>query len=73
MDKPFLYCSRCSQPYHYRLKKNWAERNFLFFIPIQKFFCAKCLKSRDRCLILNQFLKTNLFTVVRNKWTELLG
>jgi len=49
-DKPFMHCRRCSQPFHYKMPRNWFGRNLLFFLPIKRYFCAKCLKPRYRIL-----------------------
>jgi hypothetical protein len=56
MQKKILRCSKCSAPYHFEKKRNWIGRNFLFFLPIKRYFCAKCLKDRYR-LITNEELK----------------
>ncbi len=60
MNKPFLYCNHCTRPFHYRLKRNWIGRNLLFFLPVKKFFCACCLKSRYRIMTEKQVRKYSI-------------
>ena len=57
MQKKILRCSKCSAPYHFEKPRNWFGRNVLFFIPLKRYFCAKCLKDRYR-LITKEQLKS---------------
>ena len=45
MNKPLLRCPKCSTEFHFEKPRNWVGRNVLFFLPVRKFFCAKCLKD----------------------------
>jgi len=46
MTKKVLRCHKCSAPLHFEKTRNWFGRNILFFLPLHKYFCAKCLKNR---------------------------
>ncbi|ASU32330.1 hypothetical protein MuYL_0427 [Mucilaginibacter xinganensis] len=46
MSKKILRCSKCNSPYHFEKQRNWFGRNLLFFLPLRRYFCAKCLKDR---------------------------
>jgi hypothetical protein len=46
MQKKVLRCFKCSAPYHFEKKRNWMGRNLMFFLPIRRYFCAKCIKDR---------------------------
>jgi len=39
------YCSKCGSPFHFKMRRSWFTKNILFFLPIKKYFCAKCKKS----------------------------
>lgn len=41
-----LHCPKCARRYHYRIPTPGLLRAVLFFLPIQSFFCAKCLTTR---------------------------
>ena len=56
MQKEVLRCRKCSAPYHYEKKRNWLGRTLLSFLPVRRYFCAKCLKDRYR-LITDEQLK----------------
>jgi hypothetical protein len=43
-----LICRKCGTPYHFKKPRNWFGRNVLFFLPLKRFFCAKCLENRYR-------------------------
>jgi hypothetical protein len=45
-EKPDLKCYKCSTVYHYRIKRNWFVKYFLFFLPIKIYFCGRCVKNR---------------------------
>lgn len=46
MQKKTLKCPKCGAPLHFEKKRNWYGRNILFFLPIRRYFCARCLKDR---------------------------
>jgi|GEM_PF-2179026 len=56
MQKKTLKCYKCSAPLHFQKKRNWFGRNLLFYLPIKRYFCARCLKDRYR-LITTEKLK----------------
>jgi len=39
------YCSKCGTPFHFKMRRNWFIKRVLFFLPIKKYFCARCKKS----------------------------
>ena len=49
-QKKTLTCYKCLAPYHFTKPRNWMGRNLLFFLPVRRFFCAKCLKDRYRVI-----------------------
>jgi hypothetical protein len=50
MPKKVLKCYSCSAPYHFEKPRNWIGRNLLFFLPVKRYFCARCLKDRYRLI-----------------------
>jgi hypothetical protein len=60
MDKPFLYCNKCHKPFHYRLPTPFIFRTLLFFIPVQRFFCANCLTSRYQIMSKEEAMKYHI-------------
>ncbi len=46
MEKTYLRCHKCNEPFQYRVPTPWVFSLFLFFLPIKSFFCARCLKKR---------------------------
>lgn len=50
MEKKSLKCYKCSQLLHYEKPRNWVGRNFFFYLPVHRYFCARCLKDRYRLI-----------------------
>jgi RNase P subunit RPR2 len=48
--KPFLYCPKCHQPFHYRLPTPFLVKTLFFFMPVKRFFCAKCNTPRYKIM-----------------------
>jgi C4-type Zn-finger protein len=38
-------CPKCGTEFHFQMHRGWIFKNFLSFLPIKKFFCARCLKG----------------------------
>jgi hypothetical protein len=60
MSKPFLYCPKCNRPFHYRLQTPFLLRTLFFYIPIQSFFCAKCVTSRYQIMTKQEAMKYHI-------------
>lgn len=45
-DIPQRRCPRCGHYFQYRMPRSFVVRYLLFFLPLSKYFCGNCLKSR---------------------------
>ena len=39
------YCPKCGSSFHFQLHRAWFVKTFLYFLPVRKYFCAKCRKA----------------------------
>lgn len=46
MSKLNPRCWKCQTPYHFQTHRPWAVKNLLFFLPLQSYFCPRCMKNR---------------------------
>jgi hypothetical protein len=44
--KKELVCRKCKQPYSYRVGRGWLVKTLLFFLPLRRYFCARCDRKR---------------------------
>jgi uncharacterized protein YlaI len=44
--RPLYTCKRCREPLTTRRKRGLLLKTALFWLPIRKFFCERCLKTR---------------------------
>ena len=40
------YCRKCNSPFHYSIPRGWLLKGLFGFLPIRKYFCARCLETR---------------------------
>jgi len=45
-EKPTRCCPRCGHYFQYRMPRPFIIKYLLFFLPLSKYFCGYCLKSR---------------------------
>ena len=45
-DIPHRRCPRCGRYFQYRMPRPFIIKYLLFFLPLSKYFCGYCLKSR---------------------------
>jgi len=39
-------CKKCNEPLQNRRKRGFLLKTTLFWLPVRKFFCERCLKTR---------------------------
>lgn len=45
-QRPVYRCKKCNEVLDLRRKRNPFIKTFLFWLPLKKFFCTRCLKVR---------------------------
>lgn len=45
-SRPIYRCKKCKEILYTRRKRGVLLKTFLFWLPVKKFFCDRCLKTR---------------------------
>jgi hypothetical protein len=45
-SSPVYRCKKCNEILYSRRKRGLLIKTFLFWLPVKKFFCDRCLKMR---------------------------
>jgi hypothetical protein len=56
-----LRCTRCKQPYNYRVPRHAFVKKVLFFVPLQRHFCNRCFKKKYVWLPKSRVKKMNIY------------
>jgi hypothetical protein len=46
-DKKYIRrtCEHCNKGYHFRVRRGFLVRTFLFWLPVRRYLCTNCLKQ----------------------------